>query len=132
MRQFIRAKGEDYLRDPNISSIGIGYKITDGASTPQIAVQFTVNDKQSAPEALAALGTTPVPASITIGGVEVPTDVLARRYEPGFQVVPEPVTVTRKPGSTPSFPGSASATSTPAPAPSARSSTTAPTPPPTC
>lgn len=27
LRQFIRTKGEDYLQDPNTSSIGIGYKI---------------------------------------------------------------------------------------------------------
>ena len=105
LRRFIRTKGEDYLRDPNISSIGIGYKITDGEQTPQIAVQFTVNEKRSAPEAMAALGTTPIPASITIDGVQVPTDVLERQYEPAFQVVPEPIAVQRKARIDPVVPG---------------------------
>jgi endonuclease G len=105
LRQFIRTKGEDYLRDPNISSIGIGYKVTDGRQTPAISVQFTVNEKHEAPEALEALGTTPVPESIMIGGVEVPTDVLERRYEPAFQIVPEPVPVQRKIRIDPVVPG---------------------------
>jgi endonuclease G len=97
LRRFIRSRGEEYLRDPNISSIGIGYKITDGRDTADISVQFTVDEKHDAtPEALEALGTTPIPASITVDGVEVPTDVLERRYEPAFQVVPEPVGVDRK------------------------------------
>lgn len=105
LRQFIRTKGEDYLRDPNISSIGIGYKITDGKQTPEVSVQFTVNEKHAAPEALGELGTTAVPESITIGGIEVPTDVLERRYEPAFRVVPEPVAVPRKLRIDPIVPG---------------------------
>ena len=105
LRQFIRTEGEDYLRDPNISSIGIGYKVTDGKRTPELSVQFTVNEKHSAPDALEALGTTPVPESITINGVEVPTDVLERRYEPAFRVVAEPVTVERKVRIDPIVPG---------------------------
>ena len=55
LRQFIRTQGENYLQDPNISSIGIGYKVTDGRRTPELSVQFTVNEKHSAPEALEAL-----------------------------------------------------------------------------
>ena len=105
LRQFIRTKGEDYLRDPNISSIGIGYKVTDGKHTPEISVQFSVNEKHATPEALGALGTTKVPESITIGGVEVPTDVLERRYEPAFQVAPKPVAVQRKVRIDPIVPG---------------------------
>lgn len=105
LRQFIRTQGEQYLRDPNISSIGVGYKVIDGRQTPEISVQFTVNEKHSAPDALEALGTTPVPESITVDGVEVPTDVLERRYEPAFQLVPEPVAVERKVRIDPVVPG---------------------------
>jgi endonuclease G len=105
LRQFIRTKGEDYLRDPNISSIGIGYKVTAGQRTPEISVQFTVNEKHSAPDALEALGTTPLPESISVDGVVVPTDVLERRYEPAFRVVPEPVAVERKVRIDPIMPG---------------------------
>ena len=46
-----------------------------------------------------------MPESITINGVEVPTDVLERRYEPAFRVVAEPVTVERKVRLDPIVPG---------------------------
>jgi endonuclease G len=105
LRQFIRTRGEDYLRDPNISSIGIGYKITDGKRTPDISVQFTVNHKESVPEALESLGTTELPESITIDGVEVPTDIIERRYEPTFRVVPEQAAAERKVRIDPIVPG---------------------------
>jgi endonuclease G len=105
LRQFIRTQGEHFLRDHNISSIGIGYKVIDGRQTPELSVQFTVNEKHSEPDALEALGTIPVPESITVNGVEVPTDVLERRYEPAFQVVPEPVAVERKVRIDPVVPG---------------------------
>jgi endonuclease G, mitochondrial len=105
LRQFIRTRGEDYLRDPNVSSIGIGYKVTDGQRTPQLSIQFTVNEKASTPEALAELDTTPLPKTITVDGVGVPTDVLERSYAPAFRLVPEPVTVNRKVRIDPVVPG---------------------------
>jgi len=105
LQRFIRTKGEDYLRDPNVSSIGIGYKVTDGRQTPEISVQFTVNEKHSAPGALEALRTAPLPASITVDGVTVPTDVIERRYEPAFRVVPEPAPADRKVRIDPVVPG---------------------------
>jgi endonuclease G len=105
LRQFIRTRGEDYLRDPNVSSIGIGYKVTDGQRTPQLSIQFTVNEKASTPEALAELDTTPLPKTITVDGVGVPTDVLERSYAPAFRLVPEPVTMNRKVRVDPVVPG---------------------------
>ena len=105
LRRFIRSHGEDYLRDPNVSSIGVGYKVTDGRQTPQLSVQFTVNEKSSAPDELEALGTSPLPKTITVEGVEVPTDILERRYEPAFRVVPEPVPADRKVRVDPIVPG---------------------------
>lgn len=84
LRRFIRTEGRCYLDDPNVFSIGIGYKVTDGRRTPELSVQFTVEEKRAEPEALAALGTTPVPEAITVAGVRVPTDVLERRCLPGF------------------------------------------------
>ena len=38
LRQFVRTKGADYLRDVNVSSIGIGYKVADGKPTNEIAM----------------------------------------------------------------------------------------------
>ncbi|WP_106277999.1 DNA/RNA non-specific endonuclease [Geodermatophilus tzadiensis] len=105
LRRFIRTEGERYLADPNITSIGIGYKVTDGRETPELSVQFTVGEKLAEPESLAALGTSAVPESIVIDGVAVPTDVLERRYAPAFRLVAEPPTVARKVRLDPVVPG---------------------------
>ncbi|WP_280450976.1 DNA/RNA non-specific endonuclease [Nocardia cyriacigeorgica] len=88
LRRFIRARGAGYLDDPNITSIGVGYKITGGDTTDILSLQFTVGQKV-APEHLESLGTTEIPESIDVGGFAVPTDVLERRYEPSFRVVAE-------------------------------------------
>ena len=76
LREFLRTEGQVYLDDPNVSSIGIGYKTISGRPTPELCVQFTVVEKHGDPAALAALGTTAVPPAITIAGIEVPTDVV--------------------------------------------------------
>jgi endonuclease G len=89
LRQFIRTKGVDYLEDPNISSIGVGHKITDGKPTGEISLQFTVDKKMAEPEALESLGTEPIPETIVVDGVAVPTDVIERSYRPAFRIVAE-------------------------------------------
>jgi hypothetical protein len=78
LRRFLRTEGERYLDDPNVASVGIGPKVTDGRRTPELSVQFVVEEKLADPVDLAARGTTPVPAAITIAGIRVPTDVLER------------------------------------------------------
>lgn len=88
LRQFIRSRGADYLTDPNISSIGVGYKVTNGLPTRDISVQFTV-DRKAAPEELESLDTVPIPESISINGVPVPTDVIERSYQPAFRIMSE-------------------------------------------
>lgn len=88
LKKFIRAKGESYLRDPNITSIGIGYKQRNGKNTGEIAIQFTV-DRKAAPEALAAMETELIPAVIMVEGVAVPTDVIQRRFGPDYRVLTE-------------------------------------------
>ncbi|MEO6084804.1 MAG: DNA/RNA non-specific endonuclease [Umezawaea sp.] len=104
LRRFIRAKGSDFLRDNNVSSIGVGYKHQDGKPTKEISVQFTVRQK-ARPEELEALGTTPLPEVIVVDGVAVPTDVLERDYRPDFRVVAEASTVERKTRIDPIAPG---------------------------
>ncbi len=84
LRRFVRAEGEAYLADPNITSVGIGYKVTDGRQTPDISIQFTVGRKLAEPQALESLGTAVVPETISLDGVDVPTDVLERRHAPAF------------------------------------------------
>ena len=105
LRQFIRTKGADYLRDPNVSSIGVGYKVVNGKPTEEISLQFTVNEKVAEPEGLESLGTNAIPESIVVDGVEVPTDVIEASYEPSFRVVPEAESPVRKTRIDPIVPG---------------------------
>ncbi|GAA3883476.1 hypothetical protein GCM10022243_55240 [Saccharothrix violaceirubra] len=86
LREFVRTRGGDYLDDPNVSSIGVGHKIEGGRPTDRVAIQFTVRRKAE-PERLEALGTALLPATIQVGGVEVPTDVVQRDYRTQFRVV---------------------------------------------
>ncbi|MET7718412.1 DNA/RNA non-specific endonuclease [Streptomyces sp. NPDC005407] len=104
LRQFIRTKGQSYLTDSNVSSIGIGYRNKGGKQTKEITLQFTV-DAKAEPEELEALGTTRIPETITVDGVEVPTDVIQRSYKPQFHTVDEPETPTRKQRLDPILPG---------------------------
>lgn len=71
LRQFIRTKGADYLNDPNISSVGVGYKITEGKATREIPLQFTVDEKVGL-EDLHSVDTVAIPETIVVDGVAVP------------------------------------------------------------
>ncbi|TCL07507.1 endonuclease G [Sodalis ligni] len=81
LRRHIRAKGADYLKDPNITSVGIGLKNGDGP----VCIQFTVGAKGES--ALQSLGSLPIPQAIEIEGVMIPTDVIQRSYDPSFKLV---------------------------------------------
>ncbi|MCY7351114.1 MAG: DNA/RNA non-specific endonuclease [Cytophagaceae bacterium] len=104
LKQFVRTRGADYLRDHNISSVGIGYKQTGGKATRELSIQFTVGEKV-VPELLEVLGTEEIPSSFIIDGVEVPTDVIQRKFEPEFRVVSEAATPARKNRIDPVVPG---------------------------
>ena len=41
----VRFVADDYLRDANITSVGIGYKIVQGERAGELAFQFTVRQK---------------------------------------------------------------------------------------
>ena len=104
LKQFVRTQGMDYLKDRNITSVGIGYKQKDGKRTKELAIQFTVGVKAS-PELLSALDTREIPESFNINGVEVPTDVIQRDFKPDAMVVAEPVPSGRKTRIDPIVPG---------------------------
>jgi endonuclease G len=104
LKQFVRTRGADFLKDNNISSVGIGYKRVGGKPTKEISIQFTVDTKAVAEE-LDAIGTSPIPESFVIDGIEVPTDVLQRSYEPSFRIVEEVVANPRKTRVDPIMPG---------------------------
>jgi endonuclease G, mitochondrial len=76
----VRQVADDYLTDPNINSVGLGYKTVDGQATDELALQFTV-DRKLAPDALAAAGTRQIPATITANGFTFKTDVAERTFE---------------------------------------------------
>lgn len=81
LRRHIRAKGAEYLKDPNITSVGIGRKNGDGP----ICIQFTVGVKGES--AIENLGSPRIPESIEVEGRSVPTDVIERSYRPSYDVV---------------------------------------------
>ncbi|GGN95347.1 hypothetical protein GCM10011579_095820 [Streptomyces albiflavescens] len=102
--QYIRTRGPDLLKDPNVSSVGIGHKVKNGTRGKQVVLQFTVKSKAE-PEALEALGTTRIPETITVDGVEVPTDVIERSYTAHFRMVAEVEKPQRKTRLDPIVPG---------------------------
>jgi endonuclease G, mitochondrial len=104
LRDFVRSRGSEYLKDPNITSVGIGYKMKNGKPTKEIAIQFTVEQKAE-PEQLERLNTTLIPKSINIGGVEVPTDVIQRKFAVEYRLVAETQASDRKRRIDPIFPG---------------------------
>lgn len=104
LRDFVRSRGSEYLKDPNITSVGIGYKKKNGKPTKEIAIQFTVEQKAE-PEQLERLNTTLIPKSINIGGVEVPTDVIQRKFAVEYRLVAETQASDRKRRIDPIFPG---------------------------
>lgn len=81
LRRFVRAKGGNYLKDPNITSIGVGLKNGNGP----VCLQFTVGSKGQS--AIESLNSRPIPKSIQFEGVEIPTDVLERKFEPSYRIV---------------------------------------------
>jgi len=104
LRDFIRTKGAELLKDPNLSSVGIGYKQTDGKSTGELSIQFTVARKVQS-DLLESLGTTPIPESFTVAGVEIPTDVIQRKFTAEFRIVAEATSSERKRRIDPIVPG---------------------------
>ena len=91
LHAIVQARAQGFLRDPNITSIGIGYKHENDQPTNKLAIQFTVRKKidEDQPEAIAKLGTTIIPKSIEVDGQEIPTDVIEREYKPAYQLVAE-------------------------------------------
>ncbi len=104
LKQFIRARGADFLLDKNISSVGIGYKHVDGKPTKELAIQFTV-DKKVSLDVLESIDTTEIPKSIVVDGIEFPTDVIERSYSKAFTIVVAEAGSTRKTRIDPIVPG---------------------------
>lgn len=104
IKRLIRAKGEALLNLPNVTGVGVGYKVTDGRRTAQAALQFSV-DRKMEPQALAAEGLAVIPAAIEFEGVTIPTDVVQRSYKPSYVVVSPQAKTERKKRIDPVCPG---------------------------
>lgn len=87
----LRAQAQVWLEWPNVTSVGVGYKVVEGKVTDEISVQVTVAEKVS-PAALKSRGFPSLPPCLTTpDGRTVPVDVVQRAYRPSHVVVPEPV-----------------------------------------
>lgn len=86
LKKFVRREASRYLTQKNVTSVGIGYRQTEGKPTDELSIQFTVAQKVK-PEALESIGATMLPKSIKIGGVEVPTDVIQRSYKQSYREI---------------------------------------------
>ena len=75
----VRQVADEYLRDPNVTSVGIGYKLEGGKRTDELALQFTVGKKVGL-EQLESVGSRPIPESITVNNLTLPTDVVERDF----------------------------------------------------
>lgn len=104
LKNYIRTNASLFLSDNNISSIGIGYKITDKKPTENISIQFTV-DKKVKPDILESIDTLEIPKTIEIDNVTVSTDVLERKYDLSFEVIEDVSDNERKKRLDPLFPG---------------------------
>ncbi len=67
LRSFVRSKGETFLNDPNITSIGIGVKPSENSKdsagnlpSSQICIQFTAGSKIETEASIEALGSKPI------------------------------------------------------------------------
>lgn len=104
MQAAVRQVADEYLADPNITSVGLGYELKDGKRTDRLSLQFTVGQK-IAPEALGAAPTRPIPERITVNGITFVTDVVERDFRPQPVSVKTPEKSARKQRSDPLRPG---------------------------
>lgn len=95
LKRFVRARAPAFLDDPNITSVGIGYKQTAGKATAQLAIQFSVESKVM-PQDVQGIGSRPIPATMDVDGTVIPTDVIERSYKPSFKTIPVKPTDDRK------------------------------------
>ncbi|TGE18900.1 DNA/RNA non-specific endonuclease [Hymenobacter elongatus] len=105
LKTFVRNRGADFLTNPNITSVGIGYKEKDGQTTGAVSIQFTVAQKASPESVREDLHNELIPEFFVIDGKQVPTDVIERSYQTAYRRVPVAVANARKQRVNPIVPG---------------------------
>ena len=96
LRDYVRSEGVKYLNDPNINSVGVGYKIKDGNRTNELSIQFTVDKKADRPEEVGTVSSTAIPKTVQWKGTEIPTDVIERKFYPAYKIVKPEAKTDRK------------------------------------
>ncbi len=87
LTKLLRRQAQRFLDKPGVTSVGVGYRVTDGKESDELCIQFTV-EKKVALESLETEGLEPLPTSFTDeDGNEVPVDVLQRSYTPSLRVI---------------------------------------------
>ncbi len=104
LKSFIRKNAAHYLRQSNVNSVGLGYKIVNGKRTDELSIQFTVN-KKVAIESLESINETQIPQSFVIDGVEIPSDILERNFDLSLASTVEKNKSSRKKFLNPILPG---------------------------
>jgi endonuclease G len=93
----LRSRAQRWPELPNVTSVGVGYRLRRGRRTRELAIQVTVARKLT-PAVLRRSPFDRLPETVRDGGIVAGVDVVERAYRPSFVVVPEP------PGSTPPAP----------------------------
>ncbi len=116
LKKLLRNKGQSFLKLPNVRSVGIGYKKSQGKATSRLCIQFSVDKKITGPAAIRKLGSRQIPKIlIDDEGRRIPTDILERSYRVSYTEIAgkviDPVpgngkaTETRRKAQNPVFPG---------------------------
>jgi endonuclease G len=92
IKKIVRGPAQSYLEDPNINSVGIGYKEEGGEESDEKCISFTVDEKISKidlPESIASYKTREIPEVFKIGEKTIRTDVIQRKYKPTYEIIQE-------------------------------------------
>ena len=68
--RYVRRTAAAWLRQPNVTSMGVGVKSTGGQATGELCIQFTVGRKAGL-EVLRELGLRELPRTLVVDGVAV-------------------------------------------------------------
>lgn len=86
--EVLRARAQRWLRDPNVTSIGVGPRLVGGRPTGELSIQVSVAEKIRNAKQLAARGFKQLPRTLrSPDGREIPIDVVERSFRLSFDLV---------------------------------------------
>ena len=104
LKNVARNQAARYLDQPNVTSVGVAYKVKKGKVTKELCIQFTVGHKVAI-ESLDNEGLQNLPEFFEINGVKIPTDIIECDYEPSAMKVAVEEKSSRKVRMDPLMPG---------------------------